>query len=248
MARTDTLGNFLTDVADAIREKGGTSELIQASDFDTAIENLPSGNPQPKTISELNAIISSAVEEYNNYIDTIPNQYEGYTNNAMTLYTPNEYFKNYWIRYRNGTYQIIWFPSCTYLWDYNNLGLNTNIVAIMRNKYYNVSKATLGFKMDIINYNNLRSYENRSPFSTLPAELSRTYASPSYSTLEECLNAIQSTSTQYTNAVGNEYGCENFSSGFTNMLYVNYSGNANDDDIFLYPKKISTNETIVAIE
>lgn len=43
MARIDTLGNFLTDVADAIREKGGTSEPIQASDFDTEIANLPSG-------------------------------------------------------------------------------------------------------------------------------------------------------------------------------------------------------------
>lgn len=43
MARTDTLGHFLTDVADAIREKGGTNESIQASEFDTAIENLPSG-------------------------------------------------------------------------------------------------------------------------------------------------------------------------------------------------------------
>lgn len=43
MARTDTLGNFLTDVADAIRTKGETTEPIQASDFDTAIANLPSG-------------------------------------------------------------------------------------------------------------------------------------------------------------------------------------------------------------
>lgn len=43
MARTDTLGNFLTDVADAIRAKGGTSETIAASDFDTAISNLPTG-------------------------------------------------------------------------------------------------------------------------------------------------------------------------------------------------------------
>ena len=43
MARTDTLGNFLTDVADAIREKKGTSDAIQASDFDTEIANLPSG-------------------------------------------------------------------------------------------------------------------------------------------------------------------------------------------------------------
>lgn len=43
MARTDTLGHFLTDIADAIRTKGGTSADIQASSFDTAIANLPSG-------------------------------------------------------------------------------------------------------------------------------------------------------------------------------------------------------------
>lgn len=43
MARTDTLGHFLTDVADAIRTKGGTSADIQASSFDTAIANLPGG-------------------------------------------------------------------------------------------------------------------------------------------------------------------------------------------------------------
>lgn len=43
MARTDSLPNFLTDVADAIREKKGTEETIQASDFDTEIANLPSG-------------------------------------------------------------------------------------------------------------------------------------------------------------------------------------------------------------
>ena len=43
MARTDSLGHFLTDVADAIRTKGGTSATIQASNFDTAIANLPSG-------------------------------------------------------------------------------------------------------------------------------------------------------------------------------------------------------------
>ena len=43
MARTNTLGNFLTDVAEAIRTKKGTSETIQASNFDTEIANLPSG-------------------------------------------------------------------------------------------------------------------------------------------------------------------------------------------------------------
>ena len=43
MARTDTLGNFLTDVADAIREKKGTTDTIPASDFDTEIASIESG-------------------------------------------------------------------------------------------------------------------------------------------------------------------------------------------------------------
>ena len=46
MARTDTLPNFLTDVADAIREKKGTEELIQASEFDTEIANIPTGSSE----------------------------------------------------------------------------------------------------------------------------------------------------------------------------------------------------------
>ena len=48
MARTDTLGNFLTDVADAIRAKKGTTDTIVASDFDTEITNLPSGGSTPE--------------------------------------------------------------------------------------------------------------------------------------------------------------------------------------------------------
>ena len=54
MARVDSLGHFLTDVADAIREKQGTSETIQASDFDTEIENISvssGGKVAPKTVS-----------------------------------------------------------------------------------------------------------------------------------------------------------------------------------------------------
>lgn len=43
MARTDTLINFLTDVASAIKEKKGDNTSILASDFDTEIIDLPSG-------------------------------------------------------------------------------------------------------------------------------------------------------------------------------------------------------------
>lgn len=47
MARTNTLPNFLTDVADAIREKKGTEETIQASDFDTEIASISGGGSTP---------------------------------------------------------------------------------------------------------------------------------------------------------------------------------------------------------
>lgn len=40
MARTDNLTNYLTDVADAIRTKTGSQATIQASSFDTEIEDI----------------------------------------------------------------------------------------------------------------------------------------------------------------------------------------------------------------
>lgn len=47
MARTDTLTNYLTDVATAIKTKKGDNTPIQASNFDTEIINLPSGGGEP---------------------------------------------------------------------------------------------------------------------------------------------------------------------------------------------------------
>lgn len=43
MARTDNLTNYLEDVATAIKNKKGDDAPIKASEFDTEIENLPSG-------------------------------------------------------------------------------------------------------------------------------------------------------------------------------------------------------------
>ena len=43
MAKTDNLGDFLKDVADSIRTKTGTTELINAQDFSTKILQIPSG-------------------------------------------------------------------------------------------------------------------------------------------------------------------------------------------------------------
>lgn len=74
MARTDTLGHFLTDVADAIREKKGTSDTIQASEFDTEITNLPSGEDISEYIGDtINKNMSgSSTGAWANLINKLP--------------------------------------------------------------------------------------------------------------------------------------------------------------------------------
>jgi hypothetical protein len=62
MARTDTLDHFLTDVADSIRTKTGSSESIQASSFDTAISLIPSGTAVLQTKSStINTTASTTI-------------------------------------------------------------------------------------------------------------------------------------------------------------------------------------------
>lgn len=67
MARTNTLGNFLTDIANAIREKKGTTNAISASDFDTQISSIETNNE----------IISCSKKDVNfyDYDGTITNSY-----------------------------------------------------------------------------------------------------------------------------------------------------------------------------
>lgn len=53
MARTDTLGNFLTDVAESIRTKTGETGTILASEFDTKIKNIQGGGAAEDLSEEL---------------------------------------------------------------------------------------------------------------------------------------------------------------------------------------------------
>lgn len=46
MARTDNLKNYLTDVANAIREKTKTTDKIKASEFDDKIRGISGASEQ----------------------------------------------------------------------------------------------------------------------------------------------------------------------------------------------------------
>lgn len=62
MARIDTLNNFLTDVADSIREKKGSTGVIPAANFDTEIESIPSGGGV-----DINDYFNTTITDQNRY-------------------------------------------------------------------------------------------------------------------------------------------------------------------------------------
>lgn len=94
MARTDTLINFLTDVASAIKEKKGDNTSILASDFDTEIIDLPSGGGLDWSAigySEVPISIQNgydyAVEVMNNFIPS-ESLYYKFSSNKNLIYMP----------------------------------------------------------------------------------------------------------------------------------------------------------------
>ena len=62
MARIDTLTNFLTDVASAIKEKTGKTDAITPANFDTEIESIQSGGDA----SIEDGLIEGTLTEYSN--------------------------------------------------------------------------------------------------------------------------------------------------------------------------------------
>lgn len=95
MARTDTLGNFLTDVADAIKNKKGDDTPILASEFDTEINNLPSGsshawsaigyNGEPKSFREM---FDHSKEIYDNWDNTIKDLNSKFSRDKKLIWFP----------------------------------------------------------------------------------------------------------------------------------------------------------------
>lgn len=87
MARTNNITNFLTDVADAIRTKGGTSSQIPASEFDTAIANLPGADIDWTAIGYSSA--PNVIIDGFNYAKTIYDNWNSSTTSMWYQYNDN---------------------------------------------------------------------------------------------------------------------------------------------------------------
>lgn len=78
MARTDNLKNYLTDVADAIREKTNTTDKIKASEFDDKIKEISGDSEQWEWASNNVINFSSANPTFfkgMTYLKVVPNYF-----------------------------------------------------------------------------------------------------------------------------------------------------------------------------
>ena len=118
MARTNTLGNFLTDVASAIRKKKGTTDTILASNFDTEIESIETGGGSTVT----KGIIINEFDE-NGYatdvsvvgMTSIPSYYFAADNDNTNRNALNKYVKNIQLPAGTTSIGIGAFQYCTNL-------------------------------------------------------------------------------------------------------------------------------------
>lgn len=232
MARTDTLGHFLTDVADAIRTVEGSGEAIQASDFDTRIEALSSGSSEPTSLNELNETIVDLASAFIDYMRDLPSTYETYTNQAVTLYTPNIDYQKYFIQKRSsGKYRVIWF--------------NLDMVVMTSNAIYEPHWSISGNA----NKTELLSIFKDAGTVAMERYASNWYISPEYDTVNECIEKMLSNELTYnytTNVTLSAVQDTPYIIPYTNLSIIkNTSGNSGETAL---SRRISQTETIVAIE
>ena len=138
MARIDTLTNFLTDVADSIREKKGTSELIQASNFDTEIDSIESGSDLDEYF-ETNANSNEAYWVRDNFIKKFPSIIIDDSITNLTSFCANLPYKIIpkIICNNNVTNFMSLYNGCNNATTIDVSGLNSSNVTNMENMFIN---------------------------------------------------------------------------------------------------------------
>ena len=232
MARTDNLSHFLSDVADAIRTKKGSSDTIQASDFDTEIENLPSGGgTTPTQVSELsNAIIDNVLDGFNDYLLSYPDTYEVGSSQTVILHTPNINCQYYGIQKRSsGNYRAFWTTNAILgITDSSTTRINWRGVGSSSNIFINTTVLTFVVQSDGTSQNN-QYY----------------YATTEQTTPEECLQKLINNELSYNSYSGASLGCvpdTPLAFPYSNITLIDIrTGN---NYVLLPSKRISSNEII----
>lgn len=209
-----------------------TNETID--DYASFVDQIQTGGggSEPTTLAELDTIINNFYQ--NNFLSGTN---QPYTQNALTLYTPDADFNKYYIRKRSdtGTYAIAWFHKDTkFLQIYNP--------AVDAKTYDSIELANYGSKYKINSQNVSYIY-----FSAISSYGSFYYSTNNYNTFEDALLAIQNPNTSYTlwssgSSINNDVNYI----GYSNTEYY-YFSNGQQPTHFYKLSNLSSNETIEVI-
>lgn len=183
--------------------------------------------PNFTSVKVLNDFIDAALVEFQSQMMDILDTYKGGTNDPITLHSPGADYKYYLIQKRSsGKYRAVWFTQpgvqmaldALYVlgWGYAALGSTD----------YDITNLVI----------------HAAPGSASPQAW---YYTREYSTVADCIQALQSSSTTYTassNSLGYVSDTTDDPIPYSNAILVD--ARSGDTYPFYKPLKISSNETI----
>lgn len=199
----------------------GTISITENGTYDVtdkaSAEVNVSGGGTPSSLNDIQ-------QELRSFISNIPNNYETYTSDSVTLYTPAQGYNTYFIFKRNSSqYRIGWLQ--------NNSGIEYD-------GYNEFMNGTIVLQFNNYDINNL---------ILLPAGAAggtKYYSTSLYSSINDCITALQSNSTTYNSTTQPIQGI--IDSGDYIIPYTN-SFVIDENNIIVPSQRISKNETIQVI-
>lgn len=227
-----SLQNDMATLKTNVQAKGvEVTENDNFTSLASKVAQISTGSADP-TIESINDITNYILGCFDNIDIILQKQVDNrpvYTNNAITLYTPDSECQNYVISQKTeNAYRILW---------------------LQRPYVTNYQTGLLSCGQD---YNNNEAVTRANKFSTFTVQLKITnpnysgygYGSSTYNSVQECIDAIQSNATSYTKLNNTWWGSLNNSIIYSNTpAIINETGSLNIDAI----QKLSKNETIVTI-
>lgn len=175
-----------------------------------------SGGGTPTTITE----IVNTITSFNNYLDNLMNNYSAYTNNSLTIYTPNQSANKFMIQKRsNGKYRIVW----------STTGFYCCLFSSVSQGFCNLKRiGSSGLETRFFSYYNQSFALNKGASSNA---YDNAYYSSEYSTLEELITALQTK---------NAISYTNYTSGFTYSGVLDSTWTAPITNIPIFESDMST--------
>lgn len=195
--------------------------------------NVKSTPEEIASLEDIRTTIDNKTLSTISYLMSYPDTYEKYTTEPVTLYTPSVDCKYYTIRCRgSNAYSILWLPP-VFLKYYSVAAFHTTSLNVSQREYN--ANGTMGSISG--------TGVNLTSFSIIG------YYSSNYSSIEECIEAMKSPDTTYTQSTSaykwsfddpRQYGWSDYAFPCTNLPCF-------ENDILLQSKKVSSEETIVVI-